>query len=73
MCHQSLNSECDIISGQEESEPLAYKSPDLDVAPSRRAYTFFRKGRLIKPIFRYSSLKNKKYILLVSVYVICLF
>lgn len=54
LCDQSSDSECDNMSDQEESEPLAYESPDLDAAPSRRADTFSRKGRLIKPVFRYS-------------------
>lgn len=42
------------MSDEEESEPLAYKSPDLDIAQSRLADTFSLKGSLIKPDYRYS-------------------
>lgn len=47
LCDQSSDSEGDIMSDEEESEPLVYNSPDLDTAQSRLADTFSRKGRLI--------------------------
>lgn len=47
------------MSDEEGSEPLAYKSPDLDTAQSRRADTFSWKGRLIKPVNRYSPKINR--------------
>lgn len=54
LCDQSSDSEGDIMSDEEESEPLTYKSPDLDITQSRLADTFSLKGSLIKPVYRYS-------------------
>lgn len=54
LCDQSSDSEGDIRSDEEESEPLAYKSSDLDTAQYRLVDTFSQKGRLIKPVYRYS-------------------